>query len=56
VQQPFIFYSGKERRPSELVITHLTREGTAGYLLLPGGEGAREQASEASNEIQMAQR
>ena len=56
VQQPFIFYSGKERRPSELVITHLTREGTAGYLLLPGGEGAREQANEASNEIHMAQR
>ena len=42
VQQLFIFYSGKERRPSEIVSTHLTREGTAGYLLLPE---AREHAS-----------
>jgi len=54
VQQPFIFYGGQDRRPKELVITHITREGTAGYLLLPAGE--REQASEASNDIRMAQR
>ena len=35
VQQPVIFYSKEDGRPRELVITHVTKNSVAGYLLLP---------------------
>jgi chromosome segregation ATPase len=35
VQEPVVFYSKHDNRPYELVITQVTREGVAGYLLQP---------------------
>ena len=47
VQQPVTFYRVSEQRPRELVITHISRESAAGYLLLPEEEAtaARERAT-----------
>lgn len=35
--QPLVFYSKADERPQELVITHVTRNSVAGYLLVPAG-------------------
>lgn len=44
VQRPVVFYSKRDSRPHELVITQVTKDGVAGYLMLPGRRGAGEQA------------
>ena len=35
VQQPVIFYTQEDPRLRELVITHVTKNSVAGYVLLP---------------------
>ena len=41
VQQPIIFYSKADPRPYELVITQVSRNSVAGYVLMPGQSGTQ---------------
>jgi chaperonin cofactor prefoldin len=40
VQEPVIFYHKKDSRPSELVITNITKDSVVGYLLMPAKPGS----------------
>lgn len=39
LQHPFVFYTGSDARPRELVITRVTRSAVVGYLLVPPDAG-----------------
>lgn len=57
VQEPVIFYTKKDSRPRELVITNITKDSVVGYLLLPAGPAAAEEPAAAvpSNSAPAAQ-
>lgn len=40
VQQPVVFYCKQDARPHELVVTHVTKDAVAGYLLVPSRPSA----------------
>lgn len=40
VQEPIIFYTRRDTRPRELVITNITRDSVAGFVLVPSKPGA----------------
>lgn len=57
LQQPLVFYQGRNEQPNELVITRVTDEAVIGYLLLPassevnfGASAQRAPASQPSSE------